>query len=120
MKIDYINVNGYQIPNLELEPKNMYLGKYGYLKLQYIKENNRSIIYELLTEKNLFNYLVEINRQAMDEFYLIMDRLIIENKLNEEIKKEDSLIWTNEMNKIRDIAHEIVVNKYIYGEDIKN
>ena len=37
MKINYINVNGYKIPNLELEPKNMYLEKYGYIKLQYIK-----------------------------------------------------------------------------------
>lgn len=42
MNISYTRIGDYLLPNLKLEEKEQYsIGKYGLLKLEYLKKNNR-------------------------------------------------------------------------------
>ena len=58
MNISYTKINDYEIPNLKIEEKEKYnIGKYGLLKLKYLKNNQRILYYDLLIKNELNEYL---------------------------------------------------------------
>ena len=76
-EITYRKVNDYNIPNLIL-PKdgftNYNIGKYGYLRLDYLK-NNKKGEYELMKIKcTLRNHIVEIDLQANKKVKLLINQ----------------------------------------------
>jgi len=52
MSISYTKIGDYLLPNLKLEDKERYnIGKYGLLKLEYIKKNKKRFIYWITYER---------------------------------------------------------------------
>ena len=63
-KIAYHQEGVYLIPDLKLPEenpkyKNKAIGKYGQLRLAYLKENKKGLYQELLMENKLFKHLVD-------------------------------------------------------------
>ena len=53
MNIEYVNNGDYLLPNLALENENYeQIGKYGLLRLNYIKENKKELYTTLLMRMN--------------------------------------------------------------------
>lgn len=49
MNISYTKINDYEIPNLKIKEKEKHnIGKYGLLKLEYLKNNQRILYYDYL------------------------------------------------------------------------
>ena len=65
MNISYTRIGNYLLPDLKLEDKERFnIGKYGLLKLEYLKNNKRGLYTELLMKDKLNEYLYDIDITA--------------------------------------------------------
>ena len=117
MNISYTRIGEYFLPNLKLKDKERFnIGKYGLLKLEYLKKNKRGLYTELLM-KNTFNeYLHDVDFNLMEKEQNLIKKLAEKENVTEELKSSDQMLWIGNMNNIKNIAEEIVLDELIYGE----
>ena len=112
MKIEYTKVGDYYLPNL-VAPENMKnfeIGKYGKLRLRYLKEHKKAEYTLLLMDNKLQKHLMEIDKIANERFDLLMKQFA----QTEELKAKDQLKWVGLMNNIKHSAEEIILKELIY------
>lgn len=115
-KITYHREGDYLIPDLTIKNNNKYyhIGKYGNLRLNFIREYKKGLYTELKMSGELRNHLIDIDKQAKKE----VDKLIKEFAKAENIPLyfdgNDAMLWVGLMNNIKDRAEEIVFNEIIY------
>ena len=116
-KIEYHKEGDYYVPNLVV-PKDEYpdycIGKYGRLRLNYLKENKKAEYIIMFMNKTLNKHLKEIQEIAQVRVDLIVEQLKKENNLTEEMKNTNQLYWVGMMNNFKNEAEEIVYNELIY------
>ena len=116
-KITYRQEGDYYLPNLVI-PKDKYeeyhIGKYGYLRLHYLKENYKSEYTEMLMNGTLKKHIIKTEMEAKRSIYNIISQLKRERNLTEEMKNTDQLYWVGMMNNFKNTAEEIVLNELIY------
>lgn len=118
-KITYHQEGDYLIPDIKLPEenpkyKNKTIGKYGRLRLNYLKENKKGLYQQLLTENKLFEHLVDINEEAKTRIKLITNQIAEQEHINEYQKGNDALDWVCAMNNAQARAEEIVFKELIY------
>ena len=116
-KITYHQEGNYLIPNLTIpneENENYQIGKYGYLRLSYLK-NHKKGEYELMKINcTLRKHLIEIDIQAKENVKLLVKQLAEQNNINEELKATNQMTWVRRLNNIKNCAEEIVLKELIY------
>ena len=89
-------------------------GKYGSLRLRYLKEN-KPALYQALLQGNLLNaHLNEIDRQAHEMVTQIIQQLIHSEQLDESVKLSNPILWVQKMTFFKDFAEEAVMRDLIY------
>ena len=115
MELIYTERNGIMYPDLVLpEQTNHPIGKYGKLRLDYLKKHRRGTYTTLLTSCTLNQHLYEIEQEAKRQLDLTLSRLVKERGITEELKATDPLRWVQEMNNAKQNAEELVLNEIIY------
>ena len=95
------------------ETKN--LNKYGLLKLNCLKKNNKVLYQRLIIEDKLNTFLFSVGKEAEEKVKSLINELAEKDKdLNENLKEENQLLWVQKMNNIRNRATEIVNEQVIY------
>ena len=117
MKITYTKQGDYLIPDLAVPEtdKNTQLGKYAYLRLEYLKQNKRGLYMALKMKNELLQNLGEIQEIASERTGIIIKEMAKKANITEELKQENQMEWVGAMNNIRAVAEEIVTNELIYG-----
>jgi hypothetical protein len=69
----------------------------------------------LLTSGKLNAYLADIDRQAQERFYRLIEGMKQTQGITERLKEENALEWTKRMNNVRACAREIVNEEIIYA-----
>ena len=111
----YHEENGHLIPDIALpEQADYQISKYGRMHLDYIKNHRHGRYTTLLTEGKLNVRLHEIDLEANEMLETIIHRLAAERGIDENLKARDILGWVAEMNNIKAIAEEIVLQEVIY------
>ena len=121
-KITYHKEGDYLIPDLIIENSNedYHIGKYGRLRLNYIKEYKRGLYTELLINGTLSKHLADIENTANERIALIVKQLAESENVDEALKESNQLAQVQAMNNIKNRAEEIVYNEIIYvQEDLK-
>lgn len=114
-EITYTEHNGLYYPDLALpEQTNYPLGKYGSLRLDFMKKHRRGTYTTLLTEGRLNEYLHDIDIQAHELLDDIILRLAHERGIDEVLKAHNALQWTAEMNNIKASVEEIILQEVVY------
>ena len=114
-QITYTEHNGLYYPDLALpEQTNYPIGKYGNLRLDFMKKHRRGTYTTLLTEGRLNEYLHAIDIQAHNLLDDIIPRLAEERGTDENLKAHNPLLWTAEMNNTKASAEEILLQEAIY------
>ena len=114
-EITYTEHNGLYYPDLALpEQTNYPIGKYGNLRLDFMKKHRRGTYTTLLTEGRLNEYLHELDLQAHTMLDEIIPCLAQERGIDEALKVHNALQWAAEMNNIKASAEEIVLREVIY------
>ena len=115
MELTYTERNGVMYPDLALpEQTNHPLGKYGRMRLDYLKKHRRGTYTTLLTSCALNQHLYETEQEAKRQIDITLSRLVKERDITEELKATDPLRWVQEMNNAKHCAEEIVMSNYLY------
>ena len=105
MKISYTKINDYKIPNLKIKDKEKHnIGKYGLLKLEYLKNNQRILYYDLLMKNKLNKYLYEIDIMVTELVNKLIKELSEKEGINEKLKIRDQMLWISKINNVKNIA----------------
>lgn len=119
MKLEYTKYENYYLPNIAMleeseETKEKNIGKYGRLRLNFLKENKKVLYQELLLNNKLHEHLVKTNEEAQAKVNALINGLAKEENVDEKLKAENQLEWVQKMNNIKNRAEEIVCNELIY------
>lgn len=115
MNISYTKNGDYLLPNLILENKKQYnIGKYGLLRLNYIKKYKLGLYFDLLASDKLNEYLHNIDTIVMEKVQKLIKELTEKENIIEELKSSNQMLWISKMNNIKNIANEIILKEYIY------
>ena len=114
--IKYIKQGDYYLPNLVLAPENTNytIGKYGRIKLNYLKNNKKAEYTILFMNGKLNRYLHEIDIACEDRIKTIISQLVKQENITEELKATNQMEWVGKMNSIKNRAEEIIFNELIY------
>ena len=115
-EIHYAQVGEYQLPLLTLpqtdsrEP----LGKYGRMRLTYLKTQRPVLYTRMLLNGSLWPHLQEVQRAASEQ----VERTIaaLADKFPAPDKERSQLLWTAHMNGLKAQAEEVVVREVVYAE----
>ena len=114
-KITYTQQGDYLLPDLKLpEQPKVEIGIWGKRHLRYIKQHHPIRYTNLLTSCKLTAYLADIDEQAEDMFFRLVNQLAKQEGVTEQLKAEKQMLWVRKMNNIRNQATEIVNNEVIY------
>ncbi len=106
----------YLVPCLALPPeKERTIGLFGRQHLDYLKQHCKVTYINLLTSGSLNAYLADIDRQAQERFYRLIEGMKQTQGITERLKEENALEWTKRMNNVRACAREIVNEEIIYA-----
>ena len=111
----YERQGDYLLPCIALPPeKEQPIGLFGQRHLRYLKENRRITYLNLLTSGRLNAYLADIDEQAEEMFFRLVEQMKQTQGITEQLKEENALKWVQRMNNIRACAKEIVEKEIIY------
>ena len=105
---DYYIIAGEDEP--ECEP----IGLWGQRHLKHIQKHCKPFYNKMLNERTLYDYLLQLNRDAEETFSELVKRMAIREGVTEKLKAENQLEWVGRMNNIRSRATEIVNHGIIY------
>lgn len=106
-------MNGFDFSALTADEPAQF-GKYGSLRLRYLKEN-KPTLYQSLLQGNLLNaHLNEIDQQAHEMVEQIVQQFIRSEQFDESVKLSNPILWVQKMSSFKDIAEETVMRDLIY------
>ena len=117
VEITYHKEGDYLIPDLYLEENytNDYqIGKYGHLRLKYLKEHKKAEYTIMLLDDTLRKHIVDTDIQAKERLEILMKQMLDKNPIDENLKDADPLKWTRLMNNYKHSAEEIIYLELIY------
>ena len=116
-EISYTLVGDYYIPNIALPEETRPIGRWGRMHREYLEQHHPIRFNDLVLSGQLWTYLADLNEQAQERLFLIIDQMNVSEGVIEELKATDQMAWVGAMNSIRNRAEEIVLREMIYGED---
>ena len=90
------------------------IGKYGHLRLEYLKNHKKAEYIIMFMNKTLRKHIVETDKQAKRRFELLMKQMLEKNPIDENLKNTGPLEWTGIMNNYKHCAEEIIFRELIY------
>ncbi|MCQ2470423.1 MAG: TnpV protein [Clostridia bacterium] len=116
MEITYTRVGDYYLPDLVLPPEEdtRPIGVWGKRRKQYLMNHNKALFTIMTMDNTLHTHLADINEQADDMFFRLVNDMAKTEGITEQLKAEDQMLWVQKMNNIRNRAMEIVNEELIY------
>ena len=118
VEITYHKEGDYFIPDLYLEKEDYeddyIIGKYGHLRLEYLKNHKKAEYIIMFMNKTLRKHIVETDKQANRRFEILMKQMLERNPIDEKLKNTASLKWTGLINNYKSSVEEIILKEFIY------
>lgn len=115
MNITYTKQGDYYIPDLALpKSQNVNIGRFGIMRLNYLKNDKKALYTSLLMSGELQKHLVDTDNECKQMLETIMNRLKKKEEITEKLKENNQLEWVKRMNMIRVLAEEVVTKNLIY------
>lgn len=111
----------YYIPCITLptEKEHKFIGLWGQRYKRYLQEHKRAVYTTLLTSGKLNGYLADIDEQAMDMMFRLVEQMADKEGVTEQLKAENPMLWVVRMNEIQARAREIINREIIYTQKIR-
>ena len=111
--VTYSTVGDYQLPNLILNQPRKPLGKYGRLRLNFLKQQHPVLYNTMLLSGSLYPHLMEVEQTAESRMQQMMAELLKQNPAPD--KAQNQLMWVQHMNSLKAQAEELVMTELIYS-----
>ena len=106
----------YYLPNLTLPAEeNKIIGIWGQRHLRYIRQHRKVFYTNLLTSGRLNGYLADIDRQATELFFRLIEQMTERAGVTEKLKAEKPMKWAGKINTLREATVEIVNAEVIFA-----
>lgn len=117
MELNYrVGADGMRYPELELRPQeDRPLGKYGQMRLTYLKQHKRSTYTLLMMRDNLWQHLLETDDRARSLVEQTVEQMAQQNGVDEKMKEQDQMRWLGMMNSFQQAAEEIALRELVYA-----
>ena len=106
--------NGMNSMRKESKQSHIWLGKYAELRREYLIKHRRGTYGVLLGEGKLPAHLEKIEEEAQEMLANILSRSVKEQRITEELKARDPLLWVQRMNQAKASAEEVVLCEVVY------
>ena len=106
----------YYIPCLTLptEKEHKPIGLWGQRHKRYLQEYKRMVYISLLMNGKLNSSLADIDEQATEMMFRLVEQMADTEGVTEQLKAENSMLWVGRMNEIQARAREIINREIIY------
>ena len=85
------------------------------MREEYLRQHRRALFDRMVAKEEIINHLVHIDKEAHRQVNLLIKQLAKEENVNEELKKQQPILWMQRMNNIKNRAEEIVLKELIYS-----
>ena len=116
-ELTYTRVGDYYIPDLILdeEPEqDVFYGKYGSLRRDYLKQHKHDLWRELAGSGKLTAHLLDIDDTAQKWMDRMLPQMMKAAGVTEELKARDQMAWVGLVNNCRARADEIILADLVY------
>ena len=103
----YHQEGDYLIPDLVPSPS-PHIGIWGERRRRYLLKNRAPIYTGLFLSGKLNAHLEEVDHQAEELLFQLVDQMARAEGINEQLKSDDQMAWVGAMNNIRARAEEVV------------
>ena len=105
-KITYHQEGDYLIPDLVIKKdrRHYQIGKYGYLRLNFLKNHKRGLYCELCLKNELNKHLIEVDNEANIKLNNLIKELAKKENVSVCPDEKEPLSWTQKMNNIKNRA----------------
>ncbi len=111
--LNYTQTGDYLLPNLTLhQPKNP-LGKYGRMRLNFLKQQHPVLYNTMLLNGSLYPHLMEVEQTAESRMQQTMAQLLKQTPAPD--KEQNQMAWVQHMNSLKAQAEELVLTELIYS-----
>ncbi len=116
MKLTYCRYGDYFLPNIGIPEEDQYpLGKYGRMRLRYLREHQSILYNQLLLSGKLMAHLHSIDDACEERFEMLFSQMKAVEGITEELKATDQLEWVRRMNSIHHRIEEILLDELVYS-----
>lgn len=110
----YHQEGDYLIPDLAAPPS-PHIGIWGLRRKNYLLKNREPIYNAMLLSGKLNAHLEDVDRQAEEMLFRLVDQMAHAEGVTEQIKATDQMAWVGAMNNIRARVEEVVYAELIYN-----
>lgn len=115
MEITYRRCGDYYLPNISIPEEDMQpLGKYGRMRLHYLKEHQTLLFNHFLINGKLMSHLHSIDVACQERLDLLIPQMTESEGVTEALKATDPMEWVRRMNSIHHRIEEMLLNELIY------
>lgn len=115
MEITYSKYKDCYLPDLVLSEEGpATYGRFGRMRLKYLKEHRRAAYINLKTSGQLTNHLNKIDRKATKMLRLLIEQMAQAQGITGQLKAENQMVWVEVMNNIHSVVEETVRQDIIF------
>ena len=111
--LNYTQTGDYLLPNLTLHQPKTPLGKYGRMRLNFLKQQHPVLYNTMLLNGSLYLTLTELEQTAVAMKEQMMTELLAKNPAPD--KEQNQMAWVQHMNSLKAQAEELVLTELIYS-----
>ena len=111
--LSYTQTGDYLLPNLTLHQPRNPLGKYGRMRLNFLKQQHPVLYHTMLLSGTLHPHLLEVEQTAESRMQQTMQELLKQNPAPN--KERHQMEWVQHMNSLKAQAEELVLTELIYS-----
>ena len=114
--LTYVLNGDYYIPLIEVPLDDRPIGKYGRMRMQYLKEHRPVIYNQMILTGMLHSHLVEVNECCTNMKLALVAETARRQGVTEELKTRDQMTWVGMMNNIDNSVEEFILSEYVYDQ----
>ena len=115
MDIEHIKYGNNFIPNIvPSQNGNQPIGKYGWMRMKYLKEHRPIIYNQLILSGKLASHLAEIDKTCQERLDRMMPEMKKVENVTEALKATDQMEWVRRMNSIHNRLEEVLLKELVY------
>ena len=111
--LNYTQTGDYLLPNLTLHQPKTPLGKYGRMRLNFLKQQHPVLYHTMLLNGSLYPHLMEMEQTAESRMQQTMAQLLKQNPAPD--KEQNQMAWVQHMNSLREQVEEVIRTELIYS-----
>ena len=111
--LTYTQTGDYLLPNLTLHQPKTPLGKYGRMRLSFLRQQRPVLYNTMLLNGSLYPHLMEVEQTAENRMQQTMQGLLKQNPAPN--KEQHQMGWVQHMNSLKAQAEELVLTELIYN-----